>query len=97
MNNHVRYMLVKIQKLQTINEMILHKDIIESPIFANPDLLKTWIYCLFKASNKKKYISVKVGRGYTEIELQKNQFVFQRSVVSDELNYKNSQTYTLFK
>ncbi|MCP4149861.1 MAG: hypothetical protein GY757_19100 [bacterium] len=63
----------------------LHRKILDSMVFANPDLLKVWIYCMCKATYKSRWTTVKVGRGETEVELHPGQFIFGRKSAGKKL------------
>lgn len=73
--------------------ILLHRQITESAVFKNPNLLKFWIYCLCKVSHKEHTTMV----GLQEVNLQKGQFVFGRKVASTELNFTESSTYKYLK
>jgi len=57
----------------------------DSRIWANPDLLKVWIWCLGKATfHDKKWVSLKSGRGYVDVEINRGQFVYGRHSAGEE-------------
>lgn len=62
----------------------------EGRIFSNPDLWKVWCWCRMKANHKNNWMSISTGRGFTEIEVKKGQFVFGRNTAAKELNMKPS-------
>jgi hypothetical protein len=62
----------------------LAREIVEKPVFQNPDILKVWIWCLLKATHKG-YTEV-VGR--QKIPLEPGQFVFGRFKAAQELHMK---------
>ena len=66
------------------------RKILDSRVFRNPELLKVWIWCLHKASHRQRWVSIKTGRGETEVEVQPGQFIFGRFKASKELAMKPS-------
>ena len=64
-------------------------------IFANPFLFKMWFYFICKANFKDKWVSLKIGKGYTEVLVKRGQFIFGRNKDSEFLGFKPSQTYTM--
>jgi len=68
----------------------LWRKTIDSRVFQNDGLLKVWIWCLLKANHKEKWVSIKTGKGSTEIKIGKGQFVFGRKSASKELKMKPS-------
>jgi hypothetical protein len=58
---------------------------LNSRIFQNDGLWKVWTWCLLKASYKKRWTSLKTGRGAVEIEILPGQFVFGRLSAAKEL------------
>ena len=71
----------------------LHRKLIESPVFDNPDMLKVWLWCLLKASHKEHTHLV----GLQTVNLQEGQFVFGRKKASVELNLSENKIYRLMK
>lgn len=71
----------------------LHRKILNSTVFDNPDLLKVWIWCLLKATHNERIQMV----GLQEVFLEKGEFVFGRKVASSELKMSESKTYRLIK
>ena len=45
----------------------LHRQLLDSLVFDNPDLLKVWIWCLLKASHREYKTLV----GFQEVELRR--------------------------
>jgi hypothetical protein len=75
----------------------LHRDILESYCFANPNHLKVWIWLLLKANFKKTYIPFTIGRGITTIELDRGQLIFGRFTAEEELGMDGSMIYRILK
>lgn len=70
--------------------IVLHSDILGTPIFSNPRLLKVWLYCLFKAATEPQTVSV--GFHYSE-QLESGQFVFRRVWDAQALNMSDATLY----
>ena len=85
------------QQKFTNGAFILNRAILDEPVFSNPNLLKTWIYCIARANFKDNWISLKIGKGYTEVLIKRSQFLYGRNKVAKKLNFTPSQTDTLFK
>lgn len=77
--------------------VLLSRCILESQVFANERLLKVWIWCLCKASFKERYLSVKVGKGFTEVKINRGEFLFGRNMAEKALSIDNSTVYRLIK
>ena len=75
----------------------LHRKILESVVFSNPELLKIWVWCLCRANIKEKFVSINTGRGYTEVKLKSGQFITGQFSASEELSLKPSKVYSLLK
>lgn len=67
----------------------LHRKILDSDIFENPNLLKFWLWCLCKASVEKRIVRI----GTKTIELKKGQFVFGRRTAAVALKMSESTVY----
>lgn len=68
----------------------LHRQITDSRVFQNEGLLKVWLWCLCKASWCDRWVTVRTGRGTTEIHLKAGQFIFGRKSAAKELKMKPS-------
>ena len=75
----------------------LHRQLLESSVFANTTGLKIWIWCLLKATYKKRFMSMKIGKGNTTINLDIGQFVFGRFSAEEELSIDGSTIYKWMK
>ena len=71
----------------------LHRQLLDSFVFANPDTLKVWIWCLLKANHTKTFASLKAGNGYTTTEVNEGEFVFGRNASSEKLMMNASKVY----
>jgi DNA-binding transcriptional regulator YhcF (GntR family) len=67
----------------------LHRKLLNSSIFQNPNLLKFWIWCLLKATHCDRKTRV----GLQEIELKEGQFIFGRNKAGVELGMNPSTVY----
>lgn len=66
----------------------LHREILESPIFNDSDLLKTYIWCLLRATHSKRDVFL----GNQLIHLNKGEFVTGFNKASIELGTTESKT-----
>ena len=60
----------------------------DSRVFQNEGLLKVWIWCLLRANHKEIWVSIKTGRGQTEVLLKPGQFIFGRDSAAKKLRMK---------
>lgn len=60
----------------------LHRKLMENAVWGDPNYLKLWIYCLFKASHQDHEQLI----GNQMIQLKVGQFVTGRIALSDDLN-----------
>ena len=68
----------------------MHRKLACSRVFQNPDLLKVWIWCLLRANHSEVWVTIKTGRGETEVFLKPGQFIFGRKSAAKELRMKPS-------
>ena len=73
----------------------LFRKTIDSVVFANPELLKVWIWCLFHANHKDKWFPINTGRGITEVQCKQGEFITGRLQSSKELNLSPSKIRNL--
>jgi len=71
----------------------LHRQIIESPVFAHQTALKIWIWCLCKASHSSKSFPITTGKGETIVTVERGQFIFGRFKAEEELGINGSTVY----
>ena len=71
----------------------LHRKLIDSSVFDNPKLLKTWIWCLCKASHTEHEAIV----GKQVVKLQEGQFIFGRLKAAEALNMNDRTVYDYMK
>lgn len=67
----------------------LHRKILDSDIFTNPNLLKFWIWCLCKATHEP----IKQRVGLQVVELKPGQFIFGREKAALELGMTKATAY----
>ncbi|CDQ39516.1 hypothetical protein [Virgibacillus salexigens] len=60
----------------------LHRKLMENPIWADPNYLKLWIYCLFEATHKEREQLV----GNQMVKLERGQFITGRYSLSEDMN-----------
>jgi hypothetical protein len=68
----------------------LHRQIIESPVFADAELLKLWLWILAKASTKERHVSMSIGRCRKIVTIQAGQCVVGRVKSAEALDWKPS-------
>ena len=71
----------------------IHRQILGSAIFENPNLLKVWIWCLCKATHKPREQMV----GLKLVPLEAGQFVCGRKAAAKELGVTESSFYKYIK
>jgi hypothetical protein len=64
----------------------LYRKLLDNPVFTNPNLLKTLIWCLLKATYKPRGVLI----GLRTVSLQPGQFIFGRHKAAEELRMKPS-------
>ena len=74
----------------------LYRQIIDSEIFASPNGLKIWIWCLCKASYKEKYMTIQIGRGESKTRCWVLS-LFGRFKAEQELDLSGSMIYRWMK
>jgi hypothetical protein len=63
----------------------LFRKSIKSQVFQNEGLWKVWTWCMMKASHTEQWITIKTGRGKTEVHILPGQFIFGRKKAAKEL------------
>ena len=56
----------------------LQRDIVHSAIWANSDLLKVWLHCLFKSAHKPQHFNINTGNGVKLVSIVENQLIWGR-------------------
>lgn len=63
----------------------LYRKSINSQAFQSEGLWKIWTWCLLKANHKDQWVSIRTGKGTSEIFIKRGQFVFGRKTAAKEL------------
>lgn len=75
----------------------IDREILNSYCFANPNHLKIWIWLLVKANYKKTFASLKIGKGYITVKVERGQLLFGRFKAEEELGLDGSLIYRVIK
>jgi hypothetical protein len=73
----------------------LHRQILESAVFASEKRLKIWIWLLCKTNYKDRFINLNIGRGESIIELKRGQVLFGRFKAEEETGINGSTVYKI--
>lgn len=63
----------------------LCRQLLNSQIFQNESLLKVYIWCLLRANYTERWVSIRTGRGTTEVKVLPGSFVYGRKSAAKEL------------
>lgn len=69
----------------------LHRKSLDSRVFQNDGMWRLWTWCLLRANFKEGWISVKTGKGESQVKILPGQFVFGRKSAAKELK-ENPET-----
>ncbi len=69
------------------------RKITDSAVFQNEGLLKIFIWCMARAAYKETFVTVRTGRGVSEVKLISGSFIFGRDSAAQELNMKPSTVW----
>ncbi len=69
------------------------RKIVESAVFQNEGLLKTFIWCLAKAAYKETFVTIRTGRGVSEVRITPGSFIFGRHSAAKELHMSPSTVW----
>ena len=75
----------------------IHRGVLDSFCFANPNHFKVWVWMLLKANYKKSFVPLNAGRGSTTIEVDRGQFIFGRNKASEELGLNGTAVYRILQ
>lgn len=64
----------------------LHRQIMDSWVFTDPISLKIWVWLLSKSSIQNQVVSLKIGKGFTNISIERGQLIFGRNAASEVLD-----------
>lgn len=76
-----------------IGHIKLHREILDSQIFAHAGMLRLWIWLLVKARFIDGWITISSGKGETTIELKRGQLLFGRNSAEISLDVDGSTIY----
>ena len=71
----------------------LHRQLLESKVFANPITLKIWVWLLLKAAWKDRFVNLQIGKGFTTVSIKRGQLIFGRNKASDVLDIDANNVY----
>lgn len=77
--------------------IFLHRQLIDSAVFASEKRLKIWIWLLLKASYKDRFVKIVVGKGETVIKLQRGQLLFGRFKAEEQTGIDGSTIYKILQ
>jgi len=69
------------------------RKITDSAVFQNEGLLKVFIWCMARAAYKETFVTVRTGRGVSEVQLMPGSFIFGRDSAAQELSMKPSTVW----
>jgi len=69
------------------------RKITDSAVFQNEGLLKVFIWSMARAAYRETFVTVRTGRGVSEVKLLPGQFIFGRESAAQELNMKPSTAW----
>jgi hypothetical protein len=75
--------------------IFLHRQLLESSVFASEKRLKIWIWLLIKASYKSRFVNLKIGNGESIIELKRGELLFGRFTAEEQLSIDGSTIYKI--
>jgi hypothetical protein len=77
--------------------ILLHRKILDSSVFASEKRLKIWIWLLCKASYKTRSIAIKIGKGEKIVTIERGQLLFGRYKAEEALNIDGSTIYKILQ
>jgi len=75
----------------------VHRRLLNSDVWENPQTLKVWMWLLLKANYKDKQVSIKIGTGFEDVLVKRGKVLFGRKTASKELKMSESATYRSIK
>ena len=75
----------------------IHRQLLDSEIFANSKALKIFIWLLLKANIQPRFSSLKIGEGESSVQIGYAQILFGRYKAEEELSIDGSTIYKLLK
>jgi hypothetical protein len=71
----------------------IHRQILFSQQYSDPNDFKLWVWMLCKASIKDRHITIKTSKGSYSVNLKRGQFVFGRNKAEEETQINSSSIY----
>ena len=71
----------------------LWRKIQDSAVFQNEGLLKVFLWCLIRVTYQETWVTIKTGRGFTEVNLLPGSFIFGRKSAAKELRMPPSTVW----
>jgi hypothetical protein len=75
----------------------LFRSLLDSRVFASEKALKIWVWLLLKVTFEKRFVSLKVGKGTTVVELLPGELIFGRFQAEETLCIDGSTIYKKLK
>jgi hypothetical protein len=75
----------------------VHRRLLDSDVFANPNTLKVWVWLLLKANYKDRILSLRTGRGSEDVLIKRGRVLFGRKTAAKELKLSESAAYRNIK
>ena len=75
----------------------LYRRTLNSQVFQNEGLFKVWIWCLLRANHKETWVSIRTGKGFTEVLLKPGKFIFGRESAAKKLLMKPTTVWKRLK
>lgn len=63
----------------------LKRELLDSPIIVNSELCRLYVWCLLRANHQKRWVSLKIGKGTTEILVKRGTFIAGRNTGAQAL------------
>ncbi|MBN1226342.1 MAG: conserved phage C-terminal domain-containing protein [Deltaproteobacteria bacterium] len=71
----------------------IYRKTLDSRVFQSEGLLKVWLWCLLSANHKGAWVTVKTGKGTTEVWVDSGQFIFGRKSAGKALKMSPSTVW----
>ena len=75
----------------------VHRQLLESEIFANSKALKIFLWLILKANIKTRFVPLKIGAGDSAVKIEYAQLLFGRFKAEEELGIDGSTIYKWLK
>jgi len=62
----------------------IFRRVMDSRVWSNEKTFKIFIWCILRANFKDNFVSIKTGRGSTEVEVKRGQFIYGRFSAEEE-------------